>query len=186
MILHEQIAPPGKSGSVEWLAVDAETLTLSRCAARKSAKLFIEIIRRSQSPVEESSHPVEFDLGESAIRILCECRESFAVLQDAAAEVTVIGNGQTEIPEYVLLNDASGSMPAIMHTRDPEFIAFCPRDFADLTQPPAYYRSSVTLPPEGWNYWLTDAQQEFDRLVEDLVPACVLLSTWKKPETAPH
>lgn len=166
MILHEIPSSPWSNRVFSWWAVDSETLTLARCSIRNRYRLSLGVVRPDATvPVEASfNHPP--DLGDAAIGLLFGCRQRFKRLMDAPG---LLGPARSDlmIPEYILFGD-QGIPHSIMHTQDPVFIA----SYVDGRVPEPKgnllaYRSNVGLPASGWEYWSTDAYQEFERLSLD-------------------
>jgi hypothetical protein len=166
-ILHEISSSLWNPRMFSWWAVDTETLTLARCSIRNRYRLRVNVARPPDGidPAMDSHQSCK-QVGEAAIALLAGCRLRFNYLSDAPG---LLGHAANDlpIPEYILLGN--GGIPhAILHTLDPRFIA----SFIDgrVARPMGnllVYRSNVDLPPSGWEYWSTDAYQEFERMSQD-------------------
>ena len=165
MIFHEQILHPGETDFLEWWAVNSETLTLARCVVEKGPRFFMDVVTPERKPVALCSHPLNYDLGDAAIGILVDCRHRFGQLAACPCTISQIAEADAEIPEYILLGTPGNLPQAIMHTTDPQFISYYMtyERMPDRKQMLSY-RSRVPLPPAGWDYWCTDARQEFESL----------------------
>lgn len=166
MIFHQATFPVGKSATFEWWAVDSNSIILALCRVEKGPKICIDVVKPVSEPVAVSSHPLASDIKKSAECILADCRQRFRHLKTCPAALSETTEAAEEIPEYILMSDALGIPEAVAHTRDPRFIAVFRLDqsFSDPREHLISYRSQVHLPEAGWEYWRTDARQEFDRL----------------------
>lgn len=181
MIFHQAILAPAENGTVEWWAVDAASLTLAYCRVEAGPKIFIEIVRPARQQIAVSSHPLEFDFKKSAIQVLTDCRQRFKHLKTCPAAFSEAAEEDEDIPEYILLSDPRGIPEAILHASDPYFIAMfsLDRPFPDPWKHLISYHSKVQLPEAGWEYWCTDARQEFDRLSVDYFEEAQSLASTK-------
>ena len=166
MILHEQIFNAGKPTVLEWWAVNTDTLTLAKCVVRRGPKFSLEVVKPPRSSFPVRSFPSDFDLGDSAIEVLIDCRHRFKQLSTCPCNISQIRQRDAEIPEYILLGVPGDVPEAIMHTCDPSFVALYQfsRCVAGSRNGLLSYQSKTNLPEAGWDYWCTDARQEFERL----------------------
>lgn len=171
MVYHEKKFHPPGTAALEWWAVDSESLTLARCIVKRGPKFALHVLESDAEPVEWVSHPTPPDFGEAAIGILVDCRKQYAHLEPCPAAIDQIEREEVELPEYILLGDSAGPPEAIMHTKDPLFIVDCRHieQGFDVMADFISFRSKVQLPPAGWEYWRTDAHQEFIRLMNELM-----------------
>lgn len=179
MIFHQAVLAPAANGTVEWWAVDANSLTLASCRVETGPKIFIEIVRPMRETVAVTSHPLDYDFKKSAVHILTDCRQRFKHLKTCPAAFSEAAEEDEDIPEYILMSDPLGIPEAIFHSRDPHFIALfsLARPFPDPWKHLISYHSTVPLPEAGWEYWCTDARQEFDRLSVDYFTAARSLAS---------
>lgn len=156
---------------MQWWAVDSDSTILARCVVRKGPRFLLQIVRPEEEPVAVSSHPGRSDLGEAAIAILIDCRKRFKRLTICPAAISLIDRQDIAIPEYILLGRPGEVPDGVMHTSDPVFIAnygFCGvAASSNRRHDLISFRSKVHLPPAGWEYWCTDARQEFERLSDE-------------------
>lgn len=165
-ILHEISSSRWNPLDFSWWAVDTVTLTLARCSIRNRYRLRVNIVRPDGIDPAGGSHESCLKVGDAAIEILAGCRLRFNYLADAPGLLGHAANG-VSIPEYILLGD--GGIPhAILHTSDPMFIAsFIDGRTAGPVGNVLAYRSNIDLPASGWEYWSTDAYQEFEKMSQD-------------------
>lgn len=164
-VLHEISSARWNPRVFSWWAVDTATLTLARCSIRRRYRLHVNIISYQDYP----------KTGDAAAALLAGCRLRFHYLADAPG---LLGRAAEDlpVPEYVLLGD--GRIPhAIMHTLDPLFVA----SFMDgrVARPMGNllaYQANSGLPPSGWEYWSTDAYQEFERMSQDYAESTSLMA----------
>ncbi|MES2438383.1 MAG: hypothetical protein V4584_04935 [Verrucomicrobiota bacterium] len=171
MILHQPFLRPKHGNTVEWWAVDVDRITLARCSVATNPKIFVDVVKPVDSTVAVSSRPFEFDPGETAVSVLTDCRKHFNHLKTCPATISEIDETDGEVPEYILLGSRSGIPQGVVHTTDPVFVAWFPSGLA-AANPRDHlicYRSKVLLPPDGWEYWCTDARQEFQQLADEFL-----------------
>lgn len=171
MVYHEKKFHTPGSSALEWWAVDSDSLTLARCIVKHGPKFALHVLESDAGPVELASHPFHPDFGEAAIGILVDCRNHYAHLAPCPAAIDQIDREDAELPEYILLGESDGPPEAIMHTMDPLFIMDCRKTQSNggIMNNFISFRSKVHLPPAGWDYWETDAYQEFMRLLDELM-----------------
>ena len=154
--------------SLRWWAVESDSMTLVRCVVRKGPQLSLGILKSDHSDAV-LCYPNCHDRGDAAIGILIDCRERHPPLAYRPAAISELDPDTTDLPEYILFGKHDGVPEAIMHTVDPQFVAMfrIGHSFSNPRHHFASYRSKVHLPPAGWEYWRTDAYQEFERLSEE-------------------
>jgi hypothetical protein len=173
MILHEKKHQSSRASVLEWWAVDRDSLTLAFCQVRMGEKFILRYVRWDKGQGAMETYPVHCDRGEAAINLLIGCREFHRHLPPCPAAIREIDTDQEAIPEYLLLGASGEPAEAIMHTVEPVFIAVFP-DGPSMENPKHHfvsYRLGVSLPAAGWEYWRTDAWQEFVALSQHFVAA---------------
>lgn len=171
MILHEKTRQDTGSPVREWWVVDVDSLTLARCQIRGRGRISIRYVRWDKGGEPVETFPGNSNFGEAAVKILIDCHELHPQFPYCAASVGELEPAElTSIPEYILLSpSAEEPAEAIIHTVEPLFIAVFPD--GPLSKDPkdqfVAYRLGKPLPPAGWEYWRTDAWQEFGMLPEE-------------------
>ncbi len=168
MILYEKKRLDPKALVLEWWAVDVESLTLAHCRAKRGSRFSLRYVEWSKSADCVEIFPEKCNFSEAAINLLIGCREYHSHFPPCPALIKQISTNQTFIPEYIPLGSPDGPAEAILHTIEPVFVAVFPDGprMVNARDHFVSYRLVKPLPTAGWEYWRTDAWDEFVRMAD--------------------